>query len=869
MLSPIQRGSDQEANQSAQSHEITQKKESAGSKSGQKPAIQAKQKTIQAKQKPIQAKQKPIQAKQTPVQRNGQKGTVQRNSPQGDDLKDRMSAKYKVDLSEYKEHPNSSFPGTVGADATIQGKDIHYGPGKFTEQNRKHEFGHAIDNTKNGTPKGDTVINGQSIDTTREKAAEKIENTPLPKSAEGETPTQLKQSGNSTASTQNNSPVQAKFTSGPNTLPGIRKGQEAAVLRLFKNRQGKYDAFIEAMNDKDNEYILANWLKSNGLAFVNAKTLTGHLVKSNKSRAKLQTVDSQRQLEKVEFNPSKEEIMGQWDDGFTESNPRSEDESQRFGFEYEIKHSSIPFEPGKKGKFKGRPFYEFAVKQGHKPVFEHKFLPVELHLDSQVGGALLEVVTKPLDLHRMEQVQSWLKNTLEALSSRGSYLNWLKKEFNQAAPSNVVKHIFNTLGTESSQNTLHHMPQVTTTHTADELASLKNFPTFMTAVGGGDMGREYKKLTQHNLQNAEDKDDFIVNQYLGGMKQYGQSADTEDKGKSAIAMVKHGAQQFDDTYDSEDTIDNNPPIVRMDKYTNTDYELAEKLRTRANKPAPVFKRGGKNAYVVEYRGGSGQNMPDQELGQWMVGNREDSTTEDLMKGALPPAYFSGKRVYEQLQKNDQMRLTKDQQAQLRLYKDIQFGKGKDASTATNFNFDESNTYWMDKQKNEDSYSEESKSVAQEPKKSFKGSKGFAAPKASANALDWYAAEKPVNNVVENDGNRPAQFTVKDVPGHDNNCLIFSLGLGATGNALGADAAQAIREGIGIKHDNFLDNDYNTVDAICIQLNKSVEINWWTQVDDGTVAFAGAWGTVGIGPAVGHVVHILNVGQNHFQLLLAQ
>lgn len=133
----------------------------------QKTTTQAKAKTIQTKQGQLP----PIQAKQRPVQRKEQ----QKSS----DLKSLMGNQYGVDLSGHKEHKDSSFPGSVGALATIQGKDIHYAPGQFTEQNRKHELGHAIDNSLNGTPKGDKVVNGQNVDTTREKAADKIMNTPV------------------------------------------------------------------------------------------------------------------------------------------------------------------------------------------------------------------------------------------------------------------------------------------------------------------------------------------------------------------------------------------------------------------------------------------------------------------------------------------------------------------------------------------------------------------------------------------------------------------------------------------------------------------------------------------------------------------
>ncbi|EAY25044.1 DNA/RNA non-specific endonuclease [Microscilla marina] len=134
-------------------------------------SAQGQQPTIQAKQRPIQRKQgyQPHQAKHQPIQRKAQ----------NNDLKTQMSNQYGVDLSGFKEHSNSSFPGSVNALATIQGKDIHYAPGQFTEQNRKHELGHAIDNTLNGTPKGDKVVNGQVVDTTREQAADKIAETPL------------------------------------------------------------------------------------------------------------------------------------------------------------------------------------------------------------------------------------------------------------------------------------------------------------------------------------------------------------------------------------------------------------------------------------------------------------------------------------------------------------------------------------------------------------------------------------------------------------------------------------------------------------------------------------------------------------------
>lgn len=149
---------------------------------------QDRQGAIQAKHRPVQRMQgyQPHQAKHQPVQRmkgyqphQAKHRPVQRHTSGARDLKTDMGTQYGVDLSGFKEHQNSVFPAKVGALATIQGKDIHYAPGQYTEQNRKHELGHAIDNTLNGVPKGDTTVQGYNIDTTREKAADKIAETPV------------------------------------------------------------------------------------------------------------------------------------------------------------------------------------------------------------------------------------------------------------------------------------------------------------------------------------------------------------------------------------------------------------------------------------------------------------------------------------------------------------------------------------------------------------------------------------------------------------------------------------------------------------------------------------------------------------------
>ncbi len=135
-------------------------------KQGKKPLVQAKQSA-----KPlIQAKQKPVKSRHKPVQRKLSKS---------EQIAHTMGQQYGVDTSSLQITHNSSFPGKVNAEATIQGSKIDFAPGKDTEHNIKHEVGHFIDNAKNGTPKGDKVVNGQTVDTTREKVADKIADTPL------------------------------------------------------------------------------------------------------------------------------------------------------------------------------------------------------------------------------------------------------------------------------------------------------------------------------------------------------------------------------------------------------------------------------------------------------------------------------------------------------------------------------------------------------------------------------------------------------------------------------------------------------------------------------------------------------------------
>ena len=87
-----------------------------------------------------------------------------------------MGSRYGVDTSNLVAKHNSSFPATLNAEATIQGKNIHFAPGKDTDYNIRHEVAHAIDNTLNGTPNGDFRINGHLIDASRESKVDQMAN---------------------------------------------------------------------------------------------------------------------------------------------------------------------------------------------------------------------------------------------------------------------------------------------------------------------------------------------------------------------------------------------------------------------------------------------------------------------------------------------------------------------------------------------------------------------------------------------------------------------------------------------------------------------------------------------------------------------
>ncbi|MCG8384541.1 MAG: hypothetical protein MJA30_03295 [Cytophagales bacterium] len=103
---------------------------------------------------------------------------VQRKAPRGSSRFQKialaMGKKYGVDTSGLIATHNSSFPGKLNAEATIVGNKIDFGPGNTNDYNIKHEVAHAIDNTLNGTPKGDQWVNGYKVDSSRENVVDQM-----------------------------------------------------------------------------------------------------------------------------------------------------------------------------------------------------------------------------------------------------------------------------------------------------------------------------------------------------------------------------------------------------------------------------------------------------------------------------------------------------------------------------------------------------------------------------------------------------------------------------------------------------------------------------------------------------------------------
>lgn len=169
----MQRKTQEEAQQMIQNQSLVQRKQQNNpspytSREGKLGPVLRQTGVLQAQQTK-EGRKGAIQAKQQPVQRKRNSGGVEPH------IQQYAAQKYGADLSKVSIVENSSFPASVNAKATIQGNSIHVAPGESSTV-KNHEIGHAIDNQLNGTPKADSKVNGQAVNTdqTRENAADRI-----------------------------------------------------------------------------------------------------------------------------------------------------------------------------------------------------------------------------------------------------------------------------------------------------------------------------------------------------------------------------------------------------------------------------------------------------------------------------------------------------------------------------------------------------------------------------------------------------------------------------------------------------------------------------------------------------------------------
>ena len=446
------------------------------------------------------------------------------------------------------------------------------------------------------------------------------------------------------------------FTSNGNEYNAIISGKDPQVNKFIGLTHAS--KFKQSLTSKKNEGDLGKWMKEKHISLGNKDALVKLLTyktpkkqKSVKKKAKYQEPQPDQYLD-TNFWDGK-----RWTN-YLEANARK-NHHQRFGMEYEIKEIHISYKDGDQKLNQGETFHNWARNCAHLiPIYTGKkdkglAEKVEIHLDSTAdpdedGGVLLEVVTGQLTLKEMASVMEWFRESLVAIKTSEDYVAWLEHYFDvqTKAALDLHKYIKRNLALTNAGKKWHGTPQVTTTLTAKELRSLTSMPSF-TPTGKGQttlpevsMSDYVAKRCNKNKDNKDKNygDEFIIQEYLGSMEQYGvigmetelKTSSKEQKGKGGRALIKHAAQQFSSYQATEkDRIANNPIVDRLDPQLHTNYELL-KLRTRSNKIAPICKRpDGSIAYVIELRGSSD---PETQLGLWFTkADKADPLTEERLR----------------------------------------------------------------------------------------------------------------------------------------------------------------------------------------------------------------------------------------------
>lgn len=272
---------------------------------------------------------------------------------------------------------------------------------------------------------------------------------------------------------------------------------------------------------------------------------------------------------------------------------RDENHSQKFGFEIEIKKTYVSLEEDQE-------FAKWYYKNNHHAAYQGKgaWSNLEIHLDdnSALGnGTLLELVSKPLTVASISTLLEQLRATLKPTMKKAALVAWLKENFdpvndisieeNRKAYEYVERNM--KLQNVGSASFFPRMMQITTTLTVPEMkrCSHEAVSKVWEAVG-------------------KPNSDADMIKYLNKLKYIGT--------KPNDFIVKHCAEQF-----MPEFAETKPPTIPEDGFAGN--ELEYKLHTLADKLAPLFKRNGNFAYVIEFRGAHPSNV-EQSVSEWLRGS---------------------------------------------------------------------------------------------------------------------------------------------------------------------------------------------------------------------------------------------------------
>ncbi len=185
------------------------------------------------------------------------------------------------------------------------------------------------------------------------------------------------------------------------------------------------------------------------------------------------------------------------------------------------------------------------------------------------------------------------------------FKRWLRNAFEPAltAPRHAPHYQYMRQHLEVGHGQLFpNLAQVTTTHTEPEMLRLRSFPEVMGDYRGNqsaparldraDVERSVKARRAAREAGKPLPLPATV-RFLQGIRPYREHRQSKGTG----ALVKHAAEQF--TPSGRRSI---PGSTRMAALNDDLASPLAGLRTRANKLAPVHRRGGERAFVTEYRG---------------------------------------------------------------------------------------------------------------------------------------------------------------------------------------------------------------------------------------------------------------------------